>query len=152
MFKSYTLIKTGCVWHSVMVFVLSLNGRYQRKACVPQVLPQTRQNYYRNLQDIETCLQGGNNGKNSNIWFSTFKIWVTSVTNAEHSECPSMSRTEENMSQIKEHVFGNICVTNWNLENGWESWVGSCLSNLTQDVRIQWTDKQKQNHVKVYGL
>jgi hypothetical protein len=62
------------VWHSVTVFILSLNGRYQRKACVPQVLPQARQNYYRKLQDIETFLLGGNDGKISNILFSTFKI------------------------------------------------------------------------------
>jgi hypothetical protein len=106
------------MWHSVTVFILSLNDRYQRKASVPQVLPQTRQNYYRNLQDIKTCLQGGNNGKNSNNWFSTFKI---SVTNAEQTDCSSMRRTKENMSQINAHVFENVCVTNWNLENGWES-------------------------------
>jgi hypothetical protein len=66
-------------------------------------------------------LQGENNGKNSNNWFSTFKISVTSVTNAEQTECPSMRRTEENMSQINAHVFENVCVTKWNLENGWES-------------------------------
>jgi len=36
---------------------------------------------------------------------------VTSVTNAEHLECRSMSRTEENISQIKAHVFENVCVT-----------------------------------------
>ena len=140
------------MWHSVTVFILSLNGRYQRKACVPQVLPQTRQNYYRNLQDIETFLQGGNDGKISKIWFSTFKIWVTSVTSAEHLECSSMSRKEQNMSQIKANVFENICITNWNLENGWESWIGSCLNNLTQDLRMQWTDEQKQNHVNMYRL
>jgi hypothetical protein len=32
-----------------------------------------------------------------------------------------MRRTEDNMSQINVHVFENVCVTNWNLENGWES-------------------------------
>jgi hypothetical protein len=56
------------------------------------------------------------------------------------------------MSQINAHVFENVCVTKWNLENGWESWVGSCLRNLTQGLRMQWTDEQKQNHVTMYGL
>ena len=64
----------------------------------------------------------------------------------------SMSWTEENMAQIKACVFENICVPIWNLGNRWKCWVGSSISNLTQDLKMQWTDEQKQNHVNIYGL
>lgn len=141
------------MWQSVTVFILSLNGRYKKKTCEPQVLPQTRQNYYRNLWDIETCLQRGNNGRNSNIWFSTFKIWVTSVTKAQHSECPSVSRTEENMSQIKTRFWKRMHNL---LELG--EWVGNLSWIMPQqfDTRSEnamnwWAKAESCENVRTLG-
>lgn len=55
-----------CVVSSV-VCLLSERNRFQRAAHVHQVLLQSRQNCYRNLLDVKTCFQIGNEECHSNI-------------------------------------------------------------------------------------
>jgi hypothetical protein len=63
-------------------------------------------NCYRNLPDIGTFFQRGNNKQNSvSDWFSKFKSGGVSVKEAEYSESLPISMTYGNVAPIKELSF-----------------------------------------------
>jgi hypothetical protein len=73
-----------CVLFSAFYFLLE-NGKFQRTMCVHKVLLQTRQECYRNLQDVLIAFPTGNNQQNSSDCFSKFKSGVISVNDIQHS-------------------------------------------------------------------
>lgn len=139
------------MWHSVMVFTLSLNGRYQTKALCASSSASDKVKLLQESTGRWNLLAGQKRWKK-------FKYLVFHIQNLSDISYQRwtfrMSIHEQNRRKYITNqgacFWKRMC--NWNLENGWESLVGSCLSNLTQDLKMQWTDEQKQNHVNMYGL
>jgi bacterioferritin-associated ferredoxin len=71
------------------------------------------------------------------VWLSMFKSEATSANKAEHSGCPPISKTDENVVQIREPVYENRCVTISNLTNVIGIKCGPCQRVLTQDLNTQ---------------
>jgi hypothetical protein len=60
------------------------------------------------FQVLKISLWNTVNGNNIVFeWFSKFRSGVTSVENAKHLGCPSMSKTDENVDQVKKLVLEN---------------------------------------------
>jgi hypothetical protein len=69
-------------------------------------------------------------------WSSKFKSSVTSVEDDVHSVHPSMSKTDENVDQMKEHVHKNTRLTIHEVANMLHISFGSLWSILKDNLNM----------------